>query len=283
MLSLLRLSLFALSAAAATVQRPVVLWHGMGDSARNADSMGYIADLIRTELPDIFVHLIELGSTEEEDKNAGFFGIVTEQINQVCEDLKAIPELRHGFNAVGFSQGGQFLRGYAEMCGDGPKIHNLVTFGSQHMGNRVVIYLNFWFCGSLNVSFRNRRRPKLRGPIGRELLADEKSHQEWCISAVGAEPLSAGSVLQGKDRETRFSDTQLIEFVKDPQNYETYLEKSLFLPYINNEKEDARNDEYRKNLMELNKLVLIRFSEDQMVVPNESSVRDLFLFSKHLN
>lgn len=51
----------------------------------------------------------------------------------MCEQLKGITELKDGFNAVGFSQGGQFLRAYIQRCND-PPIHNLVTVGSQHGG-----------------------------------------------------------------------------------------------------------------------------------------------------
>ncbi len=34
---------------------------------------------------------------------------------------------------MGFSQGGQFLRAYIERFNN-PPVHNLVTFGGQHMG-----------------------------------------------------------------------------------------------------------------------------------------------------
>ncbi len=47
--------------------------------------------------------------------------------------LASDPNLKDGFNAVGFSQGGQFLRAYVERCNN-PPVHNLITFGGQHMG-----------------------------------------------------------------------------------------------------------------------------------------------------
>ncbi|KAI9332837.1 palmitoyl-protein thioesterase 1 [Obelidium mucronatum] len=61
------------------------------------------------------------------------------------------------------------------------------------------------------------------------------------------------------------------QYYRDPQNYKKYLEKNIFLPHINNEVEASRNESYKDNLKALNKLVLIRFSEDTMVVPSESS------------
>jgi hypothetical protein len=37
-------------------------------------------------------------------------GNVNAQVKEVCDTLEAMEELRGGFNMVGFSQGGQFLR-----------------------------------------------------------------------------------------------------------------------------------------------------------------------------
>uniref|UniRef100_H2YIF6 palmitoyl-CoA hydrolase n=1 Tax=Ciona savignyi TaxID=51511 RepID=H2YIF6_CIOSA len=39
----------------------------------------------------------------------------------------------NGFNAMGFSQGGQFLRALVQQC-DGIKVHNLISIGGQHQG-----------------------------------------------------------------------------------------------------------------------------------------------------
>jgi palmitoyl-protein thioesterase len=67
-----------------------------------------------------------------------------------AQELAGIPELRGGFDALGLSQGeraafsidddsslcatgGQFLRAYVERYNT-PSVHNLITFGSQHMG-----------------------------------------------------------------------------------------------------------------------------------------------------
>jgi hypothetical protein len=32
------------------------------------------------------------------------------QVAKACAEMKGMPELSHGFNAIGFSQGGQFMR-----------------------------------------------------------------------------------------------------------------------------------------------------------------------------
>lgn len=115
---------------------PVVLWHGMGDSCCHPQSMGAIARLIEKELPGIFVHSVATGGSETHDILSGFFGDVNQQVEAVCAELAALPELAGGFVGVGFSQGGQFLRAVVQRCQHtlpGP-MHTLVTMGSQHQG-----------------------------------------------------------------------------------------------------------------------------------------------------
>jgi palmitoyl-protein thioesterase len=88
-----------------------------------------------------FVHSIKIGNdTVKTDTNAGFFGIIRNQVLEVCEELKLIPGLSNGFNAVGLSQGGLFLRAYVQLCDDGPRIRNLVTVGSPHFGVAEVFF-----------------------------------------------------------------------------------------------------------------------------------------------
>lgn len=47
--------------------------------------------------------------------------------------MNLLDELRGGFNAIGFSQGGQFLRAYVERYND-PPVRTLITLGAQHQG-----------------------------------------------------------------------------------------------------------------------------------------------------
>eukprot|EP00730_Choanoeca_flexa_P015076 TRINITY_DN6827_c0_g1_i4.p1 TRINITY_DN6827_c0_g1~~TRINITY_DN6827_c0_g1_i4.p1 ORF type:complete len:226 (+),score=39.09 TRINITY_DN6827_c0_g1_i4:176-853(+) len=122
----------ALVALGAASYRPVVLWHGMGDTCCLPFSMGAVKKEIEKSLPGVFVYSIMLGQNQEEDQLEGFFGNVNKQIDGVCDQIRAQPELAQGFNAIGFSQGGQFLRGMVERCG--LPVYNLITFGGQHMG-----------------------------------------------------------------------------------------------------------------------------------------------------
>ncbi|CAG9793971.1 unnamed protein product [Diatraea saccharalis] len=56
------------------------------------------------------------------------------QVEIACNQLAADPKLKDGFNAIGFSQGSQFLRALVQRCGDQLSIKNLISLGGQHQG-----------------------------------------------------------------------------------------------------------------------------------------------------
>jgi palmitoyl-protein thioesterase len=102
--------------------RPLVLWHGMGDS-HNSTGMHRFAERVKDIHPGIFVHSVSLADTDADDRRAGYvrdgvcmqsreltnlfaqFGKVNEQLELVSQQLANISELRGGFDAIGFSQG----------------------------------------------------------------------------------------------------------------------------------------------------------------------------------
>ncbi|XP_003399319.1 palmitoyl-protein thioesterase 1 [Bombus terrestris] len=112
---------------------PVVLWHGMGDSCCFSFSLGGIKKLIENKIPDIYVYSIRLGNNEIEDVENSYFGNINEQIQEVCEQLLKNERLKNGYNAIGFSQGAQFLRAVIQRCPN-PPVKNFISLGGQHQG-----------------------------------------------------------------------------------------------------------------------------------------------------
>ncbi|CAD7703062.1 unnamed protein product, partial [Ostreobium quekettii] len=181
----------------------------------------------------VFVHSIATGEGESGDVESTYFGNVNEQVLKVCEELQGIPELQGGFNAVGFSQGSQFLRAVVEYCQHkGPKMHVLVTMGGQHEG-----ISNVPGCAN--------------------------EHDNWCW--LMQEIMEHGAY-------TTWASEHVVQaqYVKDPQDLHGYMKYNPFLPVINNEHAD-KNPQYRTNLASLEKLVLLRFEYDSVVIPRESS------------
>lgn len=113
---------------------PLVVWHGLGDNYK-ADGLRSIGNLANATNPGTFTYYIRLDDDASSDRTATFLGNVTEQVQKVCNDIANHPLLSQApaINGLGFSQGGQFLRAYAQRCNN-PPLRTLITFGSQHNG-----------------------------------------------------------------------------------------------------------------------------------------------------
>lgn len=214
---------------------PLLIWHGLGDNYA-ADGLHTVGDLAEEINPGTYVYYIRLDESPDSDKTATFFGNLTEQIAQVCDDLATHPILSTapGVNALGFSQGGQFLRGFVERC-NFPKVKNLVTFGSQHNG-----ISKYQICGATDWLCKTY--------IG---LLKANTWGNWVQShLVPAQYFRATNESTGEPAEE-------------------YLEYSNFLADINNERE-LKNVTYAKNLASLDRFVMYVFDEDTTVIPKES-------------
>ncbi|KAI2602246.1 alpha/beta-hydrolase [Hypoxylon sp. NC1633] len=177
---------------------PVVIWHGLGDtfSAEGLQSVGALVEKVN---PGTFVYYVRLDESASNDRTATFYGNVTEQLAKVCDDLAShqILSTAPAVDAIGFSQGGQFLRGYVERC-NYPPVRTLVTFGSQHNG-----IVDYKAC----------------------------SAADWLCK--GAMALLHGNTWSSWV-QSRLVPAQ---YFRDPNDLDNYLEHSNFLADINNERE----------------------------------------------
>merc|ERR1711862_273762 len=202
----------------------------MGDSCCNPITMGYFIDTIKSET-NAYVLSLQIGDNAIDDTLNGFFLDTNVQIEMVCKQIADDPELQNGYNAIGLSQGGQFLRAVAQRCPN-PPMKNLVTIGSQHQG----VFglpgcpgeINF-FCD-----------------IVRDLLnygAYVDFVQDFLVQA---------------------------QYWHDPLHFDTYVKKSKFIAEINNEKTE-KNASYAENFSKLENFVMVKHKQDSMVEPRESS------------
>jgi palmitoyl-protein thioesterase len=212
---------------------PLIIWHGLGDNYQ-ADGLAAVAKLADDINPGTLVYLIHLDDDGGADKTATFLGNLTEQLDKVCEDLAAHPILSTApaVDALGFSQGGQFLRGYIERC-NFPPVRSLVTLGSQHNG-----ISEFQRCGD----------------------------GDWlCKGWQGLLRSNTWSAFV----QSRVIPAQ---YYRDPNPdaYQRYLENSNFLADINNERAE-KNPKYKENMEKLEKFVMYVFEDDEVVIPKDSS------------
>ncbi|KAI9189687.1 hypothetical protein H9P43_001120 [Blastocladiella emersonii ATCC 22665] len=120
-----------LAAPGPTIARPVVLWHGMGDSG---DDPGMRKLAIALEAHGLTVHRVLVGRDANADRMRSYLDDISKQVAEVCAQLRAVPGLReHGIHAIGFSQGGLFARALIQRCPE-VKVHRLITFASPHQG-----------------------------------------------------------------------------------------------------------------------------------------------------
>ena len=163
-----------------------------------AEGLQSIGELLNDTIGNTTTYFIRLDEDPSADRTATFWGNVTLQVQKVCDDLASHPILSQApaINALGFSQGGQFLRAYVERC-NSPRVENLVTFGSQHNGISEFqeCAANDWLCQTW------------RGVL--------KSNA-W------------GSFSQ--------STLVPAQYYRDPEDLDNYFEYSNFLADINNER-----------------------------------------------
>jgi palmitoyl-protein thioesterase len=210
---------------------PLVIWHGLGDRF-DADGLKEVAALADEVNPGTYVHIIRLAGDGASDRAASFFGNLTGQIDLVCKQLASDPILSTApaIDAIGFSQGGQFLRGYVERCNN-PPVRNLVTFGSQHNG-----------------------------------IAEFQK----CKSAVDLVCQAANALLRAGTWSSFVQSRLVpAQYFRNIDELDSYLESSNYLADINNER-PLKNQTYKKNLSSLNKFVMFIFKNDTTVIPKET-------------
>jgi palmitoyl-protein thioesterase len=195
--------------------------------------MGYLNELIANET-GAYVHTVELGGNWVADEFQGFFGDVDDQIQQVCAELGADERLRGGFNAIGLSQGGQFLRGLVQRCNftayGAAGMQKLISIGGQHQG----VY-GLPNCPGANVTLCG-----------------------WVREA-----LDKGAYLYPVQRSVVPA-----QYWQDPFNYTAYGQKNTFLADINQVRKV--NPLYKERLSSLAALVLVMFEGDTVVQPPQS-------------
>ncbi|GAB0138084.1 hypothetical protein EsDP_00006329 [Epichloe bromicola] len=213
---------------------PLVIWHGLGDSA-SGEGLAQVAQLADAIAPGIFVHIVNPNRDGAgDDRAATFLGNVSEQVQAVCDQLASNPILSTApaIDALGFSQGGQFLRGYVERC-NRPPVRNLITFGSQHNG-----IARFRDCGPSDFLCKGAMA-LLRFNVWSSFVQSRVVPAQYYRSTEAGE-------------------------------YASYLHHSNYLADINNER-DLKNEAYKRNLASLDNFVMYLFENDTVSIPKESS------------
>jgi len=114
--------------------RPVVLMHGITSGAGAMEELG---GWIRSTYPGMYVVSIEIGNGREDS----YLMPLNDQVESFCRTVESDPNLRQGFNMLGYSQGSIIVRGALERCS--LPVFNLITLSGIHQGVFGVPYLQF--------------------------------------------------------------------------------------------------------------------------------------------
>ncbi|CAI8010953.1 Palmitoyl-protein thioesterase 1 [Geodia barretti] len=211
---------------------PLVLWHGIGGSCCDPHHLGQLIALIEKEVPGIYIHSISFGKNPTEDVFFSFYGLLSDQVSQVCDALANDTRLANGFNAMGFGQGGLFLRALVQRCGK-VRVRNLISVGGPQQGSYGLPY-----CPGNNASL---------------------------CRVVHHTVMKHGVYTPGVQKLITVA-----QYWQDPKYEEKYEKDCIFLPDLN--QMNVTNPVYKERIVTLTNFVLVKLELDRVVNPTESEV-----------
>jgi palmitoyl-protein thioesterase len=119
-------------------QLPVVFAHGMGDSCYNSGMQDIVAHTGEL-LNGVYSTCVPIGANQRDDTTNGYFLNMDAHVDIFAQTVQADPKLKNGFQAIGFSQGNNVIRGYIAKYND-PPVHTFLSINGVNAGEGAVPY-----------------------------------------------------------------------------------------------------------------------------------------------
>jgi len=208
--------------------RPVVIMHGIG---ANLSSMDSVIQWIQADYPGIYIKNVEIGNGAPDS----WFMPINSQVESFAATVTSDPNLKGGFNLIGYSQGGLITRAYVERY-NYPPVHNLISWAGPQDGVFGVPEVNAICPDNLCPFF------------------------DWLLDIL----------MHGESPSQLIQDHySFAAYWKNPFDLKGYLANNVFLSDINNER-DVKNNTYKKNIVSLNSYLLTYALLDEIVIPRVS-------------
>lgn len=116
---------------------PTVLAHGMGDSCFNGGMQSVTKRV--SGLTGQYATCVPTGDNLHDDTINGYFLSMDANIEIFAEKIRNDPALENGFDAIGFSQGNNVIRGYIAKYND-PPVNTFISINGVNAGIGAVPY-----------------------------------------------------------------------------------------------------------------------------------------------
>lgn len=238
--------------------------HGIAADC-HSDKSKQIASIIKEATGSSYVKVICLGADTIVDVKASILGDANEYVDEIAKQLASDEALHDGFDFVGASQGGLLARAYVERY-NSPPVRRLLTLGTPHSGissipgcgeNGGMRELAIRIVGgfkSIDDLIRSQKDAKLSPEAKANLLSS-------LLCAI-----LEGATVFGLNKKSKIMPKY---YFRKSQTVNQFPEGDSFIGDLNND--ESVNEKYAENLKKLDKFIMIKFGQDQIVVPNEST------------
>jgi palmitoyl-protein thioesterase len=217
---------------------PIAVAHGMGDSCFN-EGIQHVTERMSRLLSDESLYTnvtcIPMGNTQTQDTNSGYFLNMDASVDLFATHIRNDPQYRNGFQALGFSQGNNLIRGYIAKYND-PPVHSFISINGVNAGEGAVPYC--------------RPTASVHLPSICDLLMEQASR------AAYTEYAQQHSFQANYWRDPR------------PSEFPTYQQFSQLARW-NNEVANNINQTLRENWSRTEKFIWVLAKQDHMVWPPE--------------
>lgn len=211
---------------------PTVTGHGMGDSCFEPGFKSVTAAVAKRT--GSYAACIPTGNNILSDTINGFLMTMDKSVDVFAEKIRKDPNLKGGFNAIGFSQGNSLIRGYIQKYND-PPVNTFISVHGTVMG--VAAFPGCFQQGK---------------PLGLICKALAEGLGDLAYLSLAQDILFQANYYRDPARTTS----------------QAYLKNSQIAKW-NNEDSATANATYTANFGKVKKFAMVKALKDSMVFPNE--------------